>query len=314
MNELTSKIRISVIVPIYNAEKYLQRLLDSLKNQTFKDFEVILVNDGSTDMSLDICNRQKLSDKRFKVYTKNNEGVSAARQYGFEKACGEYVIHADADDWCESDMLFSLYNTALNTNSDMVICDYFYDDEYGSSYIQQRPTDLVDNDIIIRDFAGSLIGTTWNKLIRRECINKYALSFPQGINYSEDLIFLIQLLRKPVKCSYLNRAFYHYTQGDSSITHTFSKKNFQDRERALSLIESILPASHFRINHESFVLSVLIDFLKSGIYDPTYLTHLSAKCNYEYSVKRLKSHKFRIALLCLKHNNPRLAWLISKIL
>ena len=119
-----SIIPISVIVAIYNAQKTLPRLIDSLKAQTMTGFEVLLIDDGSTDASGSICDEVSESDDRFKVFHKPNEGIGATRQFGIEHAQGEYSIHADADDWVEPDYLEKLYNKAMETGADMVICDF----------------------------------------------------------------------------------------------------------------------------------------------------------------------------------------------
>ena len=118
-------MKISIIIPIYNAEKSVTKMLDSLKKQTLMDFEVIMIDDGSTDQSPTICDNYQFKDKRFKAIHKKNEGVSIARQIGIEHACGEYVIHADADDWVEPNMLESLYDEATKTNANIVFCDFF---------------------------------------------------------------------------------------------------------------------------------------------------------------------------------------------
>ena len=116
---------ISVIIPVYKAEKYLYRCVDSFLRQTFSDFEVLLIDDGSPDNSGKICDAYSVQDKRIKAFHKTNEGVSSARQYGLDHAEGEYVIHADPDDWVEPTMLEELYQNAVQNNADMVICDFW---------------------------------------------------------------------------------------------------------------------------------------------------------------------------------------------
>lgn len=115
---------ISVIIPVYNAEKTIKKTLDSIREQTFLNFEVIMIDDGSTDASGDICDEYTRYDKRFKVKHKQNQGVSAARQDGIDMSKGEYTIHIDPDDWVEQPMLKELYRKAVESNADMVICDF----------------------------------------------------------------------------------------------------------------------------------------------------------------------------------------------
>ena len=140
--------KVSVIVPVYNAEKYLRRSLDSLKIQTLQEFEVILIDDGSKDFSSAICDEYVGSDSRFSVIHKQNEGVSAARQTGLDAAHGEYVIHVDSDDWVEPTMLEELYTKAISENADIVICDYFNNIGPKQTVCNQRPSSLEPKKIL----------------------------------------------------------------------------------------------------------------------------------------------------------------------
>ena len=117
-------INVSVVVPVYQAENYLNRCLDSILAQTLENFELILINDGSKDKSGEICDEYKRKDKRIRVIHKRNEGVSRARQVGLDLARGEYIIYVDPDDWVERDYLETLYSKAISENADMIICDF----------------------------------------------------------------------------------------------------------------------------------------------------------------------------------------------
>ena len=116
---------ISIIVPVYNVESYLERCIESILNQSFKEFELILVNDGSTDSCKDICNEYKTKDKRIKVIHKENGGLSSARNAGLDIARGKYIGFVDSDDFINKDMYKTLFNTIQDNNSDMIICDYY---------------------------------------------------------------------------------------------------------------------------------------------------------------------------------------------
>lgn len=138
---------VSIIVPIYNAEKYLQKCIDSVLSQTFKDWECILVDDGSPDRCGEICDEYAKNDNRFKVIHQVNGGVSSARQIGHDLANGEYTIHIDPDDWVEPTMIEELYSKARSEDSDMVICDYFQNNiaEGGGKYLCSTKTYFVDS-------------------------------------------------------------------------------------------------------------------------------------------------------------------------
>ena len=132
---------ISIIVPVYKAEPFLRKCLDSLINQTYKDIEIILIDDGSPDKSGEICNHYVKIDKRIKVIHQENGGVSVARQTGLDAAKGEYIIHADPDDWVEPTMCEELLKIASNEDADMVICDFWTEESPNSKYNNEQPSD-----------------------------------------------------------------------------------------------------------------------------------------------------------------------------
>lgn len=203
--------KISVIIPVYKAEKYIHKCITSLFNQTFKDYEILLIDDGSPDNSGKICDYYAQKDTRIRVVHKENGGVSSARQCGIDHAKGEYTIHVDPDDWVEPTMLEELYHKALEDNADMVICDFIkYYSETKQVYIKQEPTSL-NHDIVLKNLFQHLQGSCCNKLIKRICYNKYNIKFPENFNLYEDLYVCACILKHPINISYLNKAFYYYS-------------------------------------------------------------------------------------------------------
>ena len=234
---------ISVIVPVYNAEAYIHRCINSLLAQTFDDFEVILVDDGSLDGSGAICDDYARKNSRVRVFHKENGGVASARQLGVDKARGEYTIHTDPDDWVEPTMLEELYYRAKTEKADMVICDFLVEENEGSIYRVQQPTnnsaDVVLEELLLYRLHGSLC----NKLIRRECYTLYNIAFVKGLNYCEDYLVCVKLLQKGIKVAYLNKAFYHYDQivNSGSITRNFSTALFELRKMFISRLQEVVP-------------------------------------------------------------------------
>lgn len=243
------EVTVSVIVTIYNSEKTLRRCLDSLRNQTLRDFEVILVDDGSTDRSAQICDDYVSLDSRFCVIHKLNGGVSSARQCGLDHVQGKYVIHVDPDDWVELTMLEELYKKAEKANADMVICDYFYNDEQQQIYCKQCPSAL-DHVTVLKAIFRTLHGSCWNKLVKREIINKYHIEFPPEIKCSEDLVFNARLLLYPICISYLPKAFYHYMHEEKSSSLTniylFGKKSYELDQQLIRLLSREIPDQIFK--------------------------------------------------------------------
>ena len=210
--------KISVIVPVYNAEKYLEHCINSIIKQTFKDFELLLVDDCSSDKSWEICKKYAIEDKRIIIVHKEiNEGTAQARKTGIHYAKAEHIIFADNDDWVEPEMLEELYKKAVMGNYDMVFCDFYH----GKKYIKQNNESqnrfmLMENIITCGDF----FPVTWNKLVKKEI---YAnVIFPTTI-YSEDRAIMTQVLYYCNNIGYMNKAFYHWCKISKSASR--NKKN-----------------------------------------------------------------------------------------
>lgn len=207
--------KISVIIPIYKAELYLCRCVDSILSQSFTDFELLLIDDGSPDKCAQICDDYMSLDSRVVVYHKENGGVSSARNLGLENSKGEFVIFVDPDDWVDSEMLYELYQNAQTSYADMIICDYYMQNGDLLQYKSQMPSSL-DNQQLLCDLFTYLHGFCWNKLVKRECFIKHNIRFPQSISYCEDLYVIAALIKKGIKVSYVDRAFYHYIKNENS--------------------------------------------------------------------------------------------------
>ena len=179
---------ISIIVPVYNAEKYLERCLNSILAQKFINFEVLLINDGSSDESLYICNMFALKDNRITVFDKKNEGVSATRQYGIEKATGAYSIFIDADDWIEPNMLAEMHHTITKQQNDILICNYFIN----NNLIKEEQRANAPKALIQNMLNSKIKGVMWNKLVKHSLYKQFNIRFPSNINFCEDVYVCIQ--------------------------------------------------------------------------------------------------------------------------
>ncbi len=243
-------ISVSVIVPVYNAERYIERCVNSLFAQTFTDYELILVDDGSTDGSGKMCDDYAQSNPQVCVIHQTNQGVSAARQKGLDAANGQYVIFADPDDWVEPTMLEELLEVAINDDADVVICDFWINSsEETGDRKYQNPRALSSDSVLRQLISGELHGFTWNKLYRSSCLKKHNVAFPQGINYSEDLWFNCELfLNQDVKVAYLQKPFYHYDyySNSSGLSRKLSSKSVKDYLSFIDFIHDELQESKFR--------------------------------------------------------------------
>lgn len=219
---------VSVIVPVYKAEKYLHKCVDSLLAQTMTDFEVLLIDDGSPDRSGAICDEYAAKDSRIRVFHKENGGVASARQVGIENVRGEYTIHADPDDWVEPTMLEELYAKAKEDDADMVICDMWIErfKAEEQTYSKKRMSQFNSDSCLVSLFSGISSSSLCDKLIRT-AIFKNKINFEKGFNLGEDQLFNFRLFNSnKLKIIYLPKAFYHYIKyvNENSYTETIDFK------------------------------------------------------------------------------------------
>lgn len=237
-------INVSIIMPVYNAEKVLHRSINSIISQTYKCWELILINDGSTDNSGYICDEFSRKDDRIKVIHKINEGVAVARQIGNEKASGDFIIHHDADDWVDSDMLEKMVY-AIGDN-DVLITDFYKNNDLNEVVVKQEPTNCSDNIELLNDLFSKLHGNCWSKLVRKSFIEHYNIRFFKGINYCEDLLFWIQAFSiNNIKVKYLSTPFYHYycPIHTKTLSSDYSKEMLKQGKLFIEKMEIYLPIS-----------------------------------------------------------------------
>lgn len=210
----------SIIVPIYNAEKYLEECLESIIRQTYKNFEVILIDDGSTDKSEDIYSKYVKNDQRFKKIKKDNEGVSSTRNLGLSKASGKYIIFVDSDDYCDKNMLEKI-DQRLEEDIDIVSFGYFK--KYKNVVSKIKPGIIEkseDYELSIYD-GEEILGYLWNKVFSNEIIKSNKIRFNKDIHYSEDLIFVTEYFKFVKKFLIIEDCLYFYRMRKNSSTFNF---------------------------------------------------------------------------------------------
>lgn len=216
---ISDNVLISIIVPIYNAEIYLNDCLKSIAAQSYKYIEVILINDGSTDSSEDIAREFCKKDSRFKLITQSNLGVAAAREKGLRFVKGEFVIHTDSDDLMTERAIEYLYKSIIDNESDIAVGAYTKQSNIGDKLITHHTCNK--DDFIYHIFTGDYHSSLCNKLIRTEICKD--ISFDKDINYMEDKLFLLKVLKKDnIKISITNENVYYYRLVTSSYTNNIS--------------------------------------------------------------------------------------------
>lgn len=299
-------IKVSIIIPVYNADSSLRHTLDSVMVQTMSDFELLVVDDGSTDGTNKLCEQYALHDSRIKVFHKQNEGVAMARQMGMDKAQGEYCIHADADDWMAPTMLEDLYNKAKQDDADVVIADYFVNSKDSERICRQQPSSLTPQDVLQDMFNNNIFGSLWHKLVRTELYRKYSVKFFAGINHSEDLLIWVQLLQhQEIKISYLPKAYYHYVANEASITKHFTRDTYDMRLRFWEKLTTLLYKPELEYLKEKAAFSI---FTEGFIYDVLTKEEIgNGLKRYKEQIRQLKSPKWRSGFLMLELGFPYIA-------
>lgn len=213
---------ISIIVPIYNAEKYLSKCINSLINQTKKEIEIILINDGSTDRSEEIINNYR--DERIKYFKNENQGIGKTRNFGIEKATGKYLMFVDSDDYLKEDACEILFKKAEKEKLDLVICNYYkVDEETDKKEIIEikefKNTKLKDN----KELLLNVNLAPWNKLYKRDLIKKNKIKFVENLKY-EDAPFVVETMDKAKRIGQVTEALNYY------VIHKNSETTIRDRK------------------------------------------------------------------------------------
>ena len=247
----SENVEVSIVIPVYNVEKYLERCLDSLINQTFTDIEIIALNNGSTDNSLDILKEYLNRDKRIKIIDNNNLGVSEARNIGIKEAKGKYIVFVDSDDWINKDMIQVLYNSIESNSCDLVMCTYIREfEEHSKEKVFNLPEVnlYVNNEVkeeLLRKLVGPVgkelanpeyldaLGTVWAKMYKTSILKDKDLKFVdlKEIGSGEDTLFNIYVFNEVNKVILLNKPMYHYWRGNSNSITSRYIPNFDEKRR-----------------------------------------------------------------------------------
>lgn len=244
---------ISVIVPIYNMEKLMRKCLDSILAQTFQDYECLLIDDGSKDGSPAICDEYAAKDPRFKAFHKPNGGLSDARNYGIERAQGDYTIFFDPDDWVDADCLKDMYAKAVETDADMVMCDLYYNDPNRQRYCKQEPLGLDHFSVLKSMFSNRVSGFTVTKLIKKKVYLLYDIKYPYGMYGCEDLFTVCSILKNNIKIAYFPKAYYHYFQyGNMTQSRRYDENTYlQDIKIRDMFVELLFDTPYLQLAYNS---------------------------------------------------------------
>lgn len=260
--------KVSVIIPVYNVEIYLDRCLESVLNQTYKNIEIIIVNDGSTDNSADICYKYSKIDSRVIFIDQINKGVSSARNAALKKASGNYIYFIDSDDYIENNTIELLLKTCIKDKTDIVSCNYYKEQVNGKrEVIIKKDSFIMDKETFIKELIdpNSISGFLWNKFYKKDLIDVNICKFDETVKIMEDLLFNLEISEKVKKVSYLDYPLYHYIQRDNSA---LNNKDILKMKSSLSVYLKIifLLEKYYILGVNRFKLLYIINSLISKNY------------------------------------------------
>lgn len=274
--------KISIIVPIFNAEMYLKRCIDSILNQTYVNLEILLINDGSIDNSEKICKEYAKQDNRILYISQTNQGVSKTRNNGIEKSSGEFVCFVDADDWIDKNFCYKLLNNMINTNSQLSVCGVnsvqYYKELYAEEKYDQLKLSLDEvykKMIIDKNFSGYLA----NKMYKRDIL----LSIDQKpldeeIYYCEDYLMNTEYIKHCSNIVYTEEKLYYYFRNDVSAT-----KNKEFNTKRLTILDAYKKIiNNYRQYSPSNVDYVIYEYIKARIYVNYLIKINKAIIDYDY--------------------------------
>lgn len=327
--------KISIIIPVYNVEKYLNRCVDSILNQSLQDFEIILVNDGSTDSSPKICDEYVEQDERIRVIHKQNARVAAARNDGIKVAQGEFISLIDSDDWIEPTMLEEMYSTATKFGCDFVMCDFTKkgkEVEYTVSqpigegfYDRERIEKELFKCLIMFDnieFPPTISNCTC--LFNREFLIDNVLYYDEDIHYCEDSIFGSKVMYNANKFYYLKgKYFYNYFYNPNSTTSKYNSKKWDSYLKINERLEEYFRNDNFdfsyqlKINMLYFTLNMMSEigrskdsFLEKRKYCKKLITHKRVRTIFKDFRMPDVSFGLKIVINLIKY---RCSWIYSAI-
>lgn len=314
---------ISVIVPVYNVEKYLRKCLDSLVNQTLKNIEIIIVNDGTKDNSQEIINEFKEKYKNIKSYIKENSGLSSARNYGLEYANGDYIAFVDSDDYIELDMYEKMYKKAISNNFDLVVCDlkYIYPKKEKLAY-SNISEDIIGKDNLKKEMI-KIYPAAWNKLYKKDLFNK-KIRFKEKV-WFEDVEFIYRLFPYINNIGVIREPLYNYLQRDGAITSVFDKRlydyienfngiiKFYKKNKLYDKYKDELEYSYVRYLYATFVKRAANFSDKKEFIKARDEAIKNVKTNFPNYKRNKYLRNFKLKNLYLKYFNEFISEMIFKL-
>lgn len=300
MNNKINSEKVSVIVPAYNVGQYISECINALLNQTYNNYEIIIINDGSTDNTLDVCMRFQNHNK-INIINQENMGVSITRNNGIRLAKGKYIVFVDPDDIVSDKYLELLVKNIVSYNADMAICEYTNSFKEMDKNSSDNISLVSAKDIIIQLVENKLKDAyIWNKIYKKDIIIAEGLYFPDKIKIWEDMYFLIQYLKKSNKVIKIPQVLYYYRiRENSAVTSTESTANLKDKLYILNKLKMLFSENGYK----ELIANI------EEIYVHTYLRYiflLDKDKNSSRNAIKEELKKFKILLAGVKLNKKEI--------
>lgn len=263
---------VTIVIPVYNVEKYIERCLNSIIRQTYNNIEIIIVNDGTEDKSIEICKKIQLKDNRIKIINQKNAGLSAARNTGIRNASGKYICFIDSDDFVNKEYVRLLLESLIKNDADISVCDFLYINEEGHTWSRKiKKAKLYSNTEAIRDLLVGIQNTevmTWNKLYKLNLFKDNNIYFPEG-KLHEDNFTTYKLYYYSRSISMIQNKLYYYLQRNSSIMGRRFNTRRMDILQALEETKDFFKEKNinFDIELECYEAIIKINILNNMITD-----------------------------------------------
>ena len=306
---------VSIIIPVYNVEEYIEECLESILAQTYKDIELLVVDDGSTDNSLGLIRGYENKFKKIRIFTQQNKGVSEARNLTLNYASGEFVLYIDPDDFLEPVMIEKMVNKAQKYNSDITICGYYlyYSKDNANNkiftYGINESKSLSSLEVIDMMLNYKLQGQLWNKLFKKELLINNNFKFEPG-RYIQDIFPVFKAVLKSNNIIFVDEPLYYYRQRMSSTVNKKSKKLAEDYFHAMYSIMNYIKEENVKVNKDSYVafrtivlsnfIAMYTNYKKDNVYKDFYNSEfkkLDIKINEFISINNIPlKDKLRVVL------------------
>lgn len=307
---------VSLIMPAYNAESFLCYSVESIIKQSFDDWELIIINDGSKDLTCIIADEFAEKDSRIRVIHQYNSGVSASRQKGVDLAQGEYITHVDADDWLEPNALELMYKKAKAENADLVWCDVFLNKDQ----VWRMPCEESAPVMISKILKQEVWGTLWNRMIRREICQNQDVVFPKSCTMWEDMSFVVQVLSFCKKIAYVNKPLYHYVQvNPDSLVHSFEKKEVSvEYQKAINEIVRLFEEKGIKDVYIKELREIQLFAVRNYIDDKRFINYEKFMNTYPDAIEHISDYpkypnRLKIAAWLLRSNLSLFIPIVCKV-